>query len=214
MVPVAGLNGVVVDRVDADLKDVESLLDAVADTGLPYFLEARSGCGPPLADLAAERGMVRGGDLPLMALDGADDLPDAWPDGLRVRRLAPDEAQLHADVAAAGFEAPPEIFRQLMTPAVLNLAGMCCYIGEVDGQSVSTGYGLTIGDFVGIFNVATPPSERRRGYGAAITVRAVRDGMADGARWAWLQASPAGVPMYERLGFQTIEAWHQWLVSS
>jgi ribosomal protein S18 acetylase RimI-like enzyme len=214
MVPVAGLNGVVVDRIDADLGDVESLLDAVAATGLPYFLEARPGCGVLLADLATQRGMERGDDLPLMVLERVDGLPDASPDGLRVRRLAPDEAQVHADVAAAGFEAPHEIFRQLMTPAVLNLAGMCCYVGEVDGQSVTTGYGLTVGDFVGIFNVATPPSERRRGYGAAITARAVRDGMADGARWAWLQASPAGFPMYERLGFQTIEAWHQWLVST
>lgn len=87
---------------------------------------------------------------------------------------------------------------------------MRCYVGEVDGRAVSTGFGLTIGDFVGVFNVATPPTERRRGYGAAITAHTVREGLAGGARWAWLQSSQSGLSVYERLGFRTIEAWPQW----
>jgi hypothetical protein len=214
MVPIAGLNAVLIDRIDADLRDIESLLDQVAATGLPYSMQARSGCGVPLGKIATERGMAQDADLPLMVLERAGDLRDVPSDGLRVRRLAPEEARLHADVAAAGFEAPREHFRQLMTPAVLSVAGMCCYVGEVEGESVTTACGLTIGDFVGIFNVATPRPERRRGYGAAITACAVRDGLAGGARWAWLQASPSGFPIYERLGFRTIESWHRWLVRS
>jgi len=40
----------------------------------------------------------------------------------------------------------------------------------------------TLAAFVGISNIATPPADRRRGYGAAVTARAVTDGLAAGAR--------------------------------
>ena len=66
-------------------------------------------------------------------------------------------------------------------------------------------------DGVGIFNIATPPGSRRRGYGAAMTARVIADGLSDGGRWAWLQSSPAGYSIYERLGFRTLESWQSWL---
>jgi len=64
---------------------------------------------------------------------------------------------------------------------------------------------------VGLFNVATLPAHRRRGYGAAITERAVRDGLDRGARWAWLQSSTAGYGVYEKLGFRTQQSWECWI---
>jgi predicted GNAT family acetyltransferase len=70
---------------------------------------------------------------------------------------------------------------------------------------------VTLDDYVGVFNVATPPEHRRRGYGAAITARVVSDGLAAGARWAWLQSSPAGYRVYEELGFRTLERWLAWV---
>ena len=84
-------------------------------------------------------------------------------------------------------------------------------MGEADGHPVTTGIGVTLGAFVGIFNVATPPAHRRRGYGAAVTARAVSDGLAAGASWSWLQSSPPGYQVYQRLGFRTVESWHTWL---
>jgi predicted GNAT family acetyltransferase len=98
-----------------------------------------------------------------------------------------------------------------MPPDVLRLPGVRCYLGEVGGQAVTTGVGVTLGDSTGVFNIATPPAHRRRGYGAAVTARAVADGLAAGAKWAWLQASPAGYATYTRLGFETAETWKCWL---
>jgi len=96
---------------------------------------------------------------------------------------------------------------------LLRLPGVRCYLGEAGGQTVTTGVGVTLGDFTGVFNIATPPAHRRRGHGAAVTARAVADGLAAGAKWAWLQSSPPGYATYTRLGFETVETWKCWITS-
>ena len=84
---------------------------------------------------------------------------------------------------------------------------MDIYVGRVDGRDVSTAVGFTSGDAVGIFNVATPPEHRGRGYGAALTAAAAAEGFAAGAEFAWLQSSALGLPVYRRLGFREVETY-------
>jgi N-acetylglutamate synthase len=214
-VAVPTLNGVWVQKVDADAEDISDLLDEVAATGLPYCLQFRPGSAARLVNLAAGRGMAHLEDIPLMVIEDPGQLNAAQAvGGLVIRELLPDEAQLHAHVAAAGFEVPPEIFLQLITPAVLATPGVRCYLGEADGQPVTTGLGVKLGSNVAIFNIATPPEHRRRGYGAAVTTRAVADGLAAGAEWSWLQSTAEGYKVYERLGFRTIEAWPCWVTQA
>ena len=208
------LNGVSTERVDADPGVVARLLDQVADTGLPYNLQLRPGTSPAMAGLAAARGMIQGHESPLMVLQDPARLgPAQQVDGLTVRELAPQEIEAHVAVAAAGFEAPPELMRQLVAP-VLSVPGTRLYVGEADGRPVATGLGVTIGSFVVLLSIATMPQDRGRGYGAAITARAASDGLAAGASWSWLQSSPAGYGVYERLGYRTVESWQVWLQES
>jgi len=212
-VPLPTLNGVWAERADPDPATIAALLDRIAATGLPHCLQLRPGYSPAFAELATMRGMIRQeDDDPLMVMENPAMLGRAQRlAGLEIRQLHPDQARLHVTVAAAGFETGEEPFRQMVTPGALRLPGVRCYLGEVGGHPVTTGIGITLGAFVGIFNVATPPAQRRRGYGAAVTARAVTDGLAAGAAWSWLQSSPPGYRVYERLGFQTIESWHTWL---
>ena len=205
------LNGVCVASLDADVEVVADLLDQVAATGLPYCLQLRPDAAKQVTDLALARGMTRE-QVPMMVLEDSGQLDATRTTGeLAIRELGPAEANLHARAAAAGFEAPVDLFEQLMTPALLELRGVHCYLGEAGGQPVTTGVGVTLGSSVGIFNIATPPAHRRCGYGSAITARAVADGLAAGAKWAWLQASELGYPIYERLGFQMAEVWSCWV---
>jgi predicted GNAT family acetyltransferase len=60
---------------------------------------------------------------------------------------------------------------------------------------------------VGVFNVATPPEHRRKGYGARITAKAVASGFRHGAESAFLQASEMGFGVYEALGFRTVTTY-------
>jgi ribosomal protein S18 acetylase RimI-like enzyme len=209
------LNGVWVQKVDADAEDISDLLDQVAATGLPHCLQFRPGSADRMVNVAARRGMTHLEDIPLMVIEDPGQLNATQAvSGLVIREVLPDEASLHARVAAAGFEVPPEMFLQLMTPAVLAIPGVRCYVGEAGGQPVTTGLGVKLGSNVAIFNIATPPEHRRRGYGAAVTARAVADGLAAGAEWSWLQSSAEGYKVYERLGFRTIEAWPCWITQN
>ena len=213
-VGVPWLNGVWPEHADADLGAVAGLLDRVQATGLPHCLQLRPGASPALAGLAAARAMSPDEDLPLLVMENPAAVTGARPlAGLVLRGLGPEQVGLHVRVAAAGFEAPEEPFAQLMTADVLRLPGVRCYLGEAGGQTVTTGVGVTLGDFTGVFNIATPPAHRRRGHGAAVTARAVADGLAAGAKWAWLQSSPPGYATYTRLGFETVETWKCWITS-
>ena len=206
------LNGVWAERADPDPDAVAGLLEGVKATGLPHCLQLRPGASPALAELAAARAMSLEMEIPLMVLEDPAAVSRARaPAGLALRELSPEQAGLHASVAAAGFEVPEELFVQLRAPDLVRLPGVRCYLGEVDGRAVTTGLGVTLGDFVGVFNIATPAAHRRQGYGAAVTVRAVADGLAAGAKWSWLQSSPPGYATYARLGFQTAETWPCWV---
>jgi hypothetical protein len=209
------LNGVLVESADADTEVVAQLLDEVGATGLPYCLQCRPAMEAALDEVASARGMIREGqDVPLMVRDapGPVALPEP-PAHLTIRELAPEEAHIHAEVAAAGFEAPVEHFLQLMTPTMLALPGVYTYLGEVDGVPVTTGLGVRVGTSIAVFNIGTPAEHRRRGYAGAVTSRIVEDGLAAGATWAWLQSSEVGYRVYENLGFRTSESWPCWVTA-
>jgi hypothetical protein len=208
--PVPTLNGVWCGSADAHPTEVAELLDAVAGRGVPHCLQLPTGSAA-LRAVALERGMTAEQDVPLMRLD--DKPQQSNSSALRVRRLAPEDAMVHAHIAARGFGAPVEVFAALVAQPLVSAAGLAYYVGEVDGDPVTTGLGLTIGDFVGVFSIATPPEQRRRGYGAAITARIVADGYTAGARWAWLQSSTDGYGVYQRLGFTTVATWQSWIAS-
>ena len=212
-VAIPTLNGVLTIRPTASEDDVRDLLDVVAKRNLPHSILLRPGCSSELVRLAKRRGMVEDEPLPLMAMQLPSDRirESALHPDLTIRLLHPDEAEIHAAIAAEGFEAPLEMFEQLMPRGVLDQAGSRAYVGSIDGRDVVTAFGSTAGDHVGIFNVATPAAHRGRGYGTAITARAALDGYNSGAEFAYLQSSAAGLRVYESLGFRTLETWTVWV---
>ena len=87
------------------------------------------------------------------------------------------------------------------------MEGASWYVGRVGDSIVSTAVGITVDGATGVFNVATPPEHRGRGYGAALTSRVVRDGFAAGSRFAFLESSEIGYGVYRRLGFREVEQY-------
>lgn len=80
----------------------------------------------------------------------------------------------------------------------------------VGGEPVSCAIGIEDDDDVCITCVATDPAHQGKGLAAAIVARLLEDGRDRGMRTGTLQASAAGAPVYQRLGFSDvgfIELW-------
>lgn len=202
------LNGVVVTEDDADPDWLVGLLDEVALSGKGYAIQGRA---EPVEAVARRTGgrFVADPPRPLMVLDrGAS--PLAY-NGIAVREVHEGERDLFVRTGAASFGAPTEVFGQMFTSEVFAVPGTRTYLGEIDGEVVATAHAITLGDVVGIFAIGTLPKHRGRGYGAALTAAAVEGGFRDGAELAVLQASELGFPVYERMGFETVDVWPVWV---
>jgi ribosomal protein S18 acetylase RimI-like enzyme len=209
-IQVGGFNGVWTTSRDVAPDVVDDLLGRVAATGAPYSLHLREGTAAALEQIARARGMFLDSEEPVMILPDRSLLDAAQQSGVRIRQLGTNEGRVHAQIAAAVFGDDVEVAQAGATPAILSSPGLRCYAAEVDGEPVATAMGVTHVGCLAVFAVATLPQHRRRGYGSALTARAVTDGFAAGACWAWLQASTEGAGLYERLGFRAVETVAVW----
>lgn len=90
----------------------------------------------------------------------------------------------------------------------LEAADVRAALGWVGSEAVAGAIVYCLHGVAGIGWVGTLPSASRRGYGAAVTAHAVRAGFERGMRFASLQASPLGEPVYRRMGFRTVTHYH------
>jgi GNAT superfamily N-acetyltransferase len=93
------------------------------------------------------------------------------------------------------------------SPSSVTASDIQVVVAELDGRIVSVAGAWLVDGGAGIGWVATLPGARRRGLGALVTARAVAFAIDHGAELVVLEASPEGLPVYERLGFQTV-GWH------
>ncbi len=92
-----------------------------------------------------------------------------------------------------------------LTHVIKNIdsnAGLFVY--EHDGRPIATAICVHDEELAGLFEVACHESYRRKGFGRAIALTALKWGWMRGAQKAWLQVgteNEAAIRMYERMGF-------------
>jgi len=164
------------------------------------------------ADRALENELRREGfeyllTVPAMML--TNDVPDpSAPPELELRRVTDDAGRrdyLGVMVPAWGVYGIDAESTACHFPTVESLVGpmKSAFVGYRDGAAVTGAILYLSYEVAGIGWVGTVPEACARGYGAAVTWAVVREGRRRGARFANLQASPMGRPIYERMGFIT-----------
>ncbi|MFC4259638.1 GNAT family N-acetyltransferase [Marinobacter lacisalsi] len=83
-----------------------------------------------------------------------------------------------------------------------NVSGVVAY---KDGVPLATALTYLTGSSAGVYWVGTLASAERQGLAGACTRLAVNAGFEQGARLVTLQASPFGLPLYQRLGFRNYD---------
>jgi hypothetical protein len=156
--------------------------------------------GQELFSRAAEAGL----ELAFSGRGMAGDLsiPEPRHPELEFRRVeTDDELATYGEINALAYGMPPEIGRDALAGSKLWRHDAYAYIGYRDGRPVACA--ATIGGDNSIFLalVATVPDQMRRGYGEAVTRKAIYEGIRQtGHRRVVLHATPAGQPVYERIG--------------
>ena len=180
------------------------------DRGDRFIITLRPGSDARFRPMLAELGlqaMDAGAWLPGMALSpiGSATRPAVTTSEVEIH-AATDGAGVrdHVVAGAAGFEMPIEWLEAVMNERMLDQPDATVYVGYLDGTPVVTGLGVRTGRTIGVYNIATVPAARRRGFGALMTQRVVDDGAAAGCDVAVLQASDMGRPIYERMGFRLV----------
>jgi GNAT superfamily N-acetyltransferase len=147
------------------------------------MIEVRRAAPDDAPELVRLRGVMLGG------LDGGEPAPGPWQavaeEALRKRLAEPDPA---ASLAAFVVGRPDE-------PSALAACAIGAIeerLGDPDNPSGRYGY---------VFNVATDPGYRRRGYSRLCTAAVLDWYRVRGVRKVDLKATGAGEPLYRSLGF-------------
>jgi GNAT superfamily N-acetyltransferase len=176
--------------------------------GIPWIWWVGPDSAPGLAPQLLSHGAVAVGRLPLMAIDLDRAELGSPPSGLRISEVVDDH-----DLGewAAGFGpsmgVAPDVIdavAQLEARRTNSAGSLVRFAGHIDGQFVGSCVMLDMHGVAGIYIVTCAESHRRRGIGRAMSAAGLLAGRERGLRFGTLQATEAGVPLYQRMGFEAV----------
>lgn len=156
------------------------------------------------AELLASRGHVLDAAPRAMALELADLAPGPpRPEGIE---QGPCDAAAAAELNDRAYGYGPDGFR-----AGLGGDTTIRWHAALEGEEQLSCVGsIEVGDDCLITGVATPPEHRRQGIAGWLVWKVLDDARQAGSRTGSLQASKAGAPLYEQMGFLDLGFIEMW----
>jgi hypothetical protein len=129
-------------------------------------------------------------------------IPEPHHPELEFRRVeTDDDLAAYGEINARAYGMPPEAGPAALADSHLWRHDAYAYIGYREDRPVACAVTIDGPDSIFLALVATMPEEMRRGYGEAVTRKAIYEGIKQtGHRRVVLHATPAGQPVYERIG--------------
>jgi GNAT superfamily N-acetyltransferase len=211
--PASELNGT---RVIREPDDAPTALEAARAVfrgrGHPFFgIEIEVGRYPAVEGAIRAAGLRRVDGWPTMAARIAALPPERVPGGVAIRQARHQEdLEAVRSVEVATFGTPRDIAERFVGLRMLEDDRVRVFTAWIDGEPVGEASAYLLHDTVGIYGVGVVESARRRGIGAALTLRAAR-AFEDRTDLAWLQPSDMARTMYDDLGFRSVSDWEVWI---
>jgi ribosomal protein S18 acetylase RimI-like enzyme len=163
----------------------------------------------PLDDVLAERGYVIDAPTNVQTADIAPILQHTSAIYPATINSNFDEAWFAFDVQAAQRSAHvTNVRRGIMQ----RIGPQAAYVSiQLDEQIVGIGLGVVERGWLGVFGMRTHGEYRRRGVATAVLHHLTQWGQSQGATHAYLQVeqdNPKAQRLYEKVGFQTLYAYH------
>jgi GNAT superfamily N-acetyltransferase len=210
--PTADFNMALFDESHDDVAVFEEFVARLTAIGLPGLFMMSSAAGRRLGPMAATKGLVEAGSAPLMARSAAA-LAGPSEDFTIERVIDSASMAVVADLMASAFAMDRTwCVRTFTSPSLLEAPGVEFFIARRGDEPMSavttTGTGATIG----IWGMSTPPEKQRQGAGRAVLLAAMNYNRKRGAETFYLCATEAGKPLYNSLGFKTVDELPIWVV--
>lgn len=214
--PFTNYNGVLGGSADVN---VGPLIERARGWGVPSRWMLSRASAPDWLEAGLEqRGLTVLDEAPGMVAQ-ISDLRKPKADGLSVE-IVRDETQFaewidvfFVDAIGMPAEHAPHA-RDAHNYARLHDRARTYLLMRSEGAAVATGLlHSSSPDVAGVYGIGVRRAYQKRGFGALATWLTIDAGARTGAAVAALQATQAGFPVYESLGFQTITSYRSWRIS-
>jgi ribosomal protein S18 acetylase RimI-like enzyme len=151
-----------------------------------------------------EHGLRHSMDLPAMVAERVLPPVKRLPE-MKIRRVCDAETRrAFCGIGSVCFHVPILWFDEVFDSMGV-WEGFAGYVGYVHDEPVSTTAIVMGGGGIGVYNVATLPGYQRHGYGETVMRYALDAAQREHrVERAILQSTPAGLRLYERMGFHAV----------
>lgn len=208
--PVADLNYAIISSKARGQEYLHEFVQVARARKVPVIFLFASNVGSHLTAAASNLGLEYAEKFPFMVLS-PENAPSMTKD-CQIKRAEDKEGIKAANAAmAAAFNIPAAMVHRAFGPLILESPGLEIFVANQDGNTVSALQTTRNGPYVGIWSMATPPEHQRQGIGRALITWVIAYHCQKGAKIFYLGATPAGKPLYEKVGFETADEAQVWV---
>ncbi len=210
--PVADLNYLMLNSGDSTaLAAFGRYVGWCDERELPFACMVAPEASEAATPLCEQLGLVFATDWPLMVCPGeaAADFP---VQGVEIRKLQTEgDYDGMVGVLESAYQMPGASVRRAMPLRLAQSPSLDIYVAERDGRILSTVTVTRHGEVTGIWAMGTHADAQGRKIGKALLSRVMFEARQAGAAAFFLGATPAGFPLYQRLGYETLYTVKVWV---